>query len=93
MKPPRKSGGDAPFMEVGKVGNDMATKQPLGIMPGWRWREIRIEKLTGAINRYIQSGIIPHEIWQDELAQHIAWLKDRNDGQKKVNEKLEQFND
>lgn len=47
------------------------TKPPIGIMPKWRWLELRAEELLRAIHDYMQayaySAESPVNGWQEEL--------------------------
>lgn len=47
-------------------------KNPIGLMPRWRWRELRMLEIQAAIDRYeAAEKEIPQE-WRDELNDHIA---------------------
>ena len=65
---------------------------PLGIMPQWRWREIRSNELSKSIaltTLWLERVEISHkqrtsvhakvEGWASELAEHHAWLAKRTD--------------
>lgn len=39
---------------------------PLGIMPRWRWLELRAMELQAAINRYMEAKVKVPEEWLDE---------------------------
>ena len=39
----------------GKTVSNMANKPPLGVIPCWRWNEIRREQLSEALQRHAQA--------------------------------------
>lgn len=51
-----------------------SVKLPLGIMPEWRWKELRAKELMETIGRYIESGDPITEEWGQELTQLIDWI-------------------
>jgi hypothetical protein len=56
-------------------------KPPLGLMPRWRWLELRREELKQAILRYMDAGrVIPAE-WLNEYSQlgGELWRERRGD--------------
>jgi len=62
---------------------DEDQKAPLGEMPEWRWRELRVRALVRASNRYATEDLLdtPERRslvggWMDEASRHIQWLLD-----------------
>lgn len=59
------------------------TKPPLGVMPKWRWLELRGCSLAEAIHRYLNSGNMIHnkdryllvKNWIDELKEVVEELR------------------
>ena len=54
---------------------DIPTKPPLGVMPQWRWRELRVHDLVAAISRFTEAGRLGDPLvagWCSELQNHIA---------------------
>jgi hypothetical protein len=57
---------------------EQVVRPPLGIMPEWRWKELRAQELNDAIKRYCQEDKeIPQE-WLDEQEGIQKWLQIRN---------------
>ena len=56
-------------IENGEIEFEERNKKfpPVGIMPKWRWDQIRAENLCEAINRYNQAGYPVPKEWVDEL--------------------------
>lgn len=50
------------------------TKPPLGIMPEWRWKELRVEELNEAIKRYSEAGLRAPDEWLRELDNYARSL-------------------
>ena len=50
------------------MGSTVGEMSPLGVMPKWRWNEIRVENLIDAIQRYKDAGLPVNQEWADELA-------------------------
>lgn len=48
--------------------NTVGLKPPVGIVPLWRWNELRAEGLRDAIARYEAAGLTPPPEWPTELA-------------------------
>ena len=48
-------------------------KPPLGVMPRWRWLELRASELTEAIHRYINEGSTRGKT---RIAQMKRWTKE-----------------
>lgn len=51
-------------------------KPPLGCRAEWLWRELRIEELREALDRYLAAGIRRQCMvdWEDEIRRHTVWL-------------------
>lgn len=49
---------------------------PIGVTPEWIWRELRVQDLRDAINRYWDAGLQPDDRWITELNKHLNWLKE-----------------
>lgn len=56
---------------------------PVGVTPRFLWVEHRLDELTRAIQRYVDAGILPQQEWLDERLEHIKWLEDRRENQRK----------
>jgi hypothetical protein len=48
---------------------------PLGLMPKWRWDEIRVESLCAAIHRYTEAGQPVPQAWVDELKAMVPTIR------------------
>jgi hypothetical protein len=58
-----------------KDKEEKTVKPPIGLIPEWRFRELRIEDIDAAIERYkAENYAVPIE-WNVERYQHIQWLK------------------
>jgi len=58
-------------------------RHPLGIMPEFMWKEIRLKQIDNAVDRYEAAGKpIPKE-WADEREKLTEWLNDY-EGEKKI---------
>ncbi len=62
----------------------MAEKPLLGVMPEWRWRELRIRDLVFAATGFAQADRMttPEDQalvggWLEEANQHLQWLIER----------------
>ena len=65
---------------------DRSDKPPLGVMPEWRWRELRIRDLVLAATRYAKADRLatPEDQtmvmgWTEEANQHLQWLMECED--------------
>lgn len=45
---------------------------PLGIMPKWRWLELRVHELTNAITRYVEAGHEPERAVA--MSKELMWV-------------------
>lgn len=50
-----------------KVEAPEAQKPPLGLMPKWRWLELRLEEVQRAIRRYEEACLPVPDEWRQEL--------------------------
>lgn len=55
----------------------MSNQPPLGIMPEWRWRELRALDLAAAIERALNSDRPVFPPWIGELREQLEWLSRR----------------
>lgn len=61
-----------------------SSRPPLGVMPEWRWKELRLQELNEATERYKDAfKEIPDE-WIEEKYQLQTWLNKRKNGNKDV---------
>ena len=58
-----------------------AQKPPLGVIPEWRWRELRVRDLVAASNRYATADLLNTAEnralvgrWMEEGNTHLQWL-------------------
>lgn len=62
--------------QVNEAVDNNSVRPPLGIIPEWRFRELRIDEIRIAIKRYEEANFkIPAE-WIDEMSNHLQWLRD-----------------
>lgn len=73
-----------PGGEIG-VGGYAAAPQPppVGIMPRWRWLELRILELLAAMQRHVERGMDIEGDWIEELDGAVLELKQER-GDKRV---------
>lgn len=45
---------------------------PLGIMPKWRWLELRAHELSNAITRYVEAGYEPEQAVA--MSKELMWV-------------------
>jgi hypothetical protein len=50
----------------------MVTKPPLGLMPRWRWLELRRDAILDAMHRYRCAGKDVPEAWLAEFVALVA---------------------
>ena len=43
------------------------TAPPIGLMPRWRWLELRRDEVRAAIQRYLEAGLNAPDKWHHEL--------------------------
>jgi len=62
---------------------DRPQEPPLGVLPEWRWRELRVRDLVLAIGRYAEHGRLSTPknaalagVWVEEVKGHMQWLVD-----------------
>lgn len=57
---------------------DYSQRPPLGVMPEWRWKELRVQELDDALNRYAdEMKELPQE-WINEKYELQKWLQFRS---------------
>jgi hypothetical protein len=58
------------------MSKEKVVKPPIGLMPEWRYKELRIDAIDAAMKRYDDAGYsIPYE-WKLERHELIDWLRE-----------------
>lgn len=61
------------------MSNDTAKKPPLGLMPEWRHKELRLQEIRGAIERYLEAKEPIPVNWIAEEYALRGWLENREE--------------
>ena len=61
--------------QYGPKPDKPAAKPPIGLRPEFIWRELRIEEILEAMERYCEAKMTVPPIWIEELRDHMKWKK------------------